>query len=98
MTIRVPWRAVFSTSIAVTTTVYGVVMALAPVLQIRTILQKRSSAGVSLGYFRVLAIGFVLWLIYGLDRRDPVLIIANTTALAATIAAIAVAMRFRPRD
>jgi MtN3 and saliva related transmembrane protein len=90
--------AVFSTSIAVTTTIYGVVMALAPLLQIRTIVRSRSSAGVSLGYFRVLAIGFVLWLVYGLDRRDPVLIIANTVALAATIAAIAVALRFRPRD
>jgi uncharacterized protein with PQ loop repeat len=90
--------AVFSTVIAVATTAWGIVMALAPMLQIRTIVRSRSSAGVSIGYFRVLTIGFVLWLIYGLDRHDPVLIIANTTALAAAIAAIAVALRFRPRD
>jgi uncharacterized protein with PQ loop repeat len=89
---------VFSTAIAVATTVWGIVMALSPILQIRTILRTRSSAGVSVGYFRVLTIGFVLWLLYGFDRGDPVLIIANSTALVGALAAIAVALRFRPRD
>ena len=88
----------FSTAIAVATTVWGIVMALSPLLQIRTIVRSRSSAGVSIGYFRVLTVGFVLWLAYGLDRHDPVLIVANTTALVGALAAIAVALRFRPRD
>ena len=89
--------AVFSTSLAITTTTWGVLMALSPILQIRTIVRQRSSAGVSIGYFRVLAVGFVLWLAYGIDRRDPVLIISNTAALAMAIAVIAIALRFRPR-
>jgi MtN3 and saliva related transmembrane protein len=89
---------VFSTSLAITTTTWGVLMALSPVLQIRTILRERSSAGLSLGYFRVLAVGFVLWLAYGIDRSDWVLIISNTAALAMSIAVIAVAVRFRPRN
>jgi uncharacterized protein with PQ loop repeat len=89
---------VFSTVIAVATTAWGIVMALSPLLQIRTIVRSRSSAGVSIGYFRVLTVGFVLWLVYGLDRADPVLIIANSTALVAALAAIAVALRFRPHS
>ena len=88
----------YSTSLAVVTTSWGVLMAMAPFLQIRAILRRRSSAGVSISYFAVLAVGFVLWLAYGLDRSDPVLIISNTVALMVCIAVIAVAARFRPRD
>jgi uncharacterized protein with PQ loop repeat len=73
-------------------------MAMAPFLQIRAILNRRSSAGVSISYFGVLAVGFVLWLAYGIDRGDRVLIISNTVALSVSIAVIAVAARFRPRD
>lgn len=88
----------FSTSLAVVTTTWGVLMALSPILQIRTIRRQRSSAGVSIGYFRVLGVGFVLWLAYGIDRSDPVLIISNTAALGMCVAVIAVALRFRSRD
>jgi MtN3 and saliva related transmembrane protein len=87
---------VFSTSLAITTTSWGVLMALAPILQIRTMVRQRSSAGLSLGYFSVLTVGFVLWLAYGIDKRDPVLIISNTAALGMAFAVIAVALRFRP--
>jgi MtN3 and saliva related transmembrane protein len=89
---------VFSTSLAITTTSWGVLMALSPILQIRTMVRQRSSAGLSLAYFSVLTVGFVLWLAYGIDKRDPVLIISNTAALAMAFAVIAVALRFRPRD
>jgi uncharacterized protein with PQ loop repeat len=89
---------VFSTSLAVVTTSWGVLMAMAPFLQIRAILGRRSSEGVSIGYFCVLAVGFVLWLAYGFDRGDPVLIISNTVALSVCVTVIGVAARFRPRD
>jgi uncharacterized protein with PQ loop repeat len=89
---------VFSTSLAITTAAWGLLMALSPMLQIRTIRRERSSAGLSLGYFSVLTIGFVLWLAYGIDKRDPVLIISNTAALAMAVGVIVVALRFRPRD
>jgi MtN3 and saliva related transmembrane protein len=89
---------VFSTSLAITTTSWGVLMALSPVLQIRKIVHQRSSAGVSLGYFYVLTVGFILWLAYGVNRDDWALIISNLAALAMAIAVIVVALRFRPRD
>jgi uncharacterized protein with PQ loop repeat len=72
-------------------------MAVAPFLQLRKILRRRSSEGVSIGYFAVLAVGFVLWLAYGIDRSDPVLIISNTVALGVITAVIAVAAYFRPQ-
>ena len=82
-------------AIAGAVTVYGVVMALAPGLQVRRMLRERSAAGVSLGYAWVLWVGFALWLAYGIDAGDLPLILANTVALAATGAMILVARRVR---
>ena len=41
---------------------WGIVMALSPVLQIRRILERRSSDDVSISYFLVLLFGFTLWI------------------------------------
>jgi len=54
-----------SSVLAVAAGSWGILMSVAPCLQIRTIVRARSSSGVSLGYLRVLFIGFVLWLSYG---------------------------------
>ena len=82
-------------AIAGVVTVYGVVMALAPGLQVRRMLRERSAAGVSLGYAWVLWVGFALWLAYGIDAGDLPLILANAVALAATGTMILVARRVR---
>jgi MtN3 and saliva related transmembrane protein len=82
-------------AIAAAVTVYGVVMALAPGLQVRRMLRERSAAGVSLAYAGVLWVGFALWLAYGIDAGDLPLILANTVALGATGAMILVARRVR---
>ena len=82
-------------AIAGAVTVYGVVMALAPGLQVRRMLRERSAAGVSLGYAWVLWVGFALWLAYGIDAGDLPLILANAVALAATGTMILVARRVR---
>jgi len=44
---------------------WGVLMGVAPILQIRRMLRERSSRDVSLGYFMILLIGFLLWISYG---------------------------------
>jgi len=78
---------------------WGVLMGLAPLLQIRTILRRRSSADVSIGSMGVLFVGFVLWLAYGLSIGDGALIATNVTALTVTATAIAVTLAFRrPRS
>ena len=74
---------------------WGVVMALAPVLQIRRILGRRSSDDVSIGYFLVLLFGFTLWIAYGISIGNLILIIPNTVAVSVTVLTIVIARRFR---
>jgi uncharacterized protein with PQ loop repeat len=74
---------------------WGVLMGLAPLLQIRTILRRRSSADVSIGSMAVLLVGFGLWLAYGLSIGDGALIATNVTALTVTATAIAVTLAYR---
>ncbi|HEY7224553.1 MAG TPA: SemiSWEET family transporter [Micromonosporaceae bacterium] len=61
---------------------WGIVMALSPVLQVRRMIVRRSSADLSLGYFGLLLPGFALWVGYGLTRRDWPLVIPNAIAVA----------------
>jgi uncharacterized protein with PQ loop repeat len=70
-------------------------MAVAPLLQIRRILRRRSSHDVSLGYLLVLLVGFVLWVAYGVSLRNPALIVPNTIAFCVGATTIAIALRFR---
>lgn len=77
---------------------WGVVMGLAPLLQIRTILKRRSSADVSVASMAVLLVGFALWLAYGLSIGDGALIATNVTAFTVTSTAIAIALGYRNRN
>jgi MtN3 and saliva related transmembrane protein len=66
--------------LAVVTTMWGLVMALAPLLQIRVIIRDRDASGTSPAWICILLIGFVLWLAYGLIQRALPLIIANSVS------------------
>ncbi|HZG35389.1 MAG TPA: SemiSWEET family transporter [Gaiellaceae bacterium] len=86
-------------TLAVTAATWAIAMALGPVLQIRKIVELRSSRGTSIAYFLVLLVGFVLWLAYGIAARNFALIIPNTVALLVISATIVVAVRYRrPRE
>ena len=82
-------------ALAIATGSWAVVMAVSPTLQIRRILQRRSSDDVSIPYFLVLLLGFALWALYGVSKRDLVLIIPNSVAFCVAVATILVARRFR---
>jgi hypothetical protein len=84
-----------TTLLAAAAATWGVAMALAPLLQIRTMRAHRSSRGVSVGYPRVLLVGFVLWLAYGLSLHNAALIVSNVVAAVVCVATIAVALRYR---
>jgi MtN3 and saliva related transmembrane protein len=86
-----------SSQIAVMAGTWGVAMGLAPLLQLRTILRRRSSADVSVGYLAVLLVGFVLWLAYGISIGDTPLIITNTVALSASTATFVAVLAYRDR-
>ena len=84
-----------TTALAVAAASWGAVMALSPILQIRTILRHRSSRDVSLGYLAVLIVGFALWIAYGAAIRNGALIVPNSVALCVCAATIGVAARYR---
>lgn len=81
--------------LGIVTAGWAIVMALAPVLQIRRILHRRSSSDVSIGYLGVLIVGFALWISYGAAIGNLFLVVPNTLALLTGAIAMAVALRFR---
>ena len=81
--------------LAVTASSWGVLMGIAPVLQILRMLRERSSQDVSVGYFMILLAGFLLWISYGIAAGNMVLVIPNSVALLVGIALVTVARRLR---
>jgi uncharacterized protein with PQ loop repeat len=86
---------VASTALAVAASSWAVLMGIAPVLQIRRMLRERSSRDVSIAYFAILLVGFLLWIAYGAAAGLPALVIPNTVAVLVGTAVIAVALRLR---
>ena len=74
---------------------WAIAMALGPVLQIRKIIEHRSSRSISIGYFLVLLVGFALWFAYGIASANFVLIVPNAVAAVVISATIIVALRYR---
>lgn len=73
-------------------------MAIAPVLQIRRMLRRRSSADVSLGYLLILLPGFALWAAYGVALGDPYLVAPNVVAFLTGGLTVACALWLRFPD
>jgi uncharacterized protein with PQ loop repeat len=83
------------TVLAAAASSWGVLMGLAPVLQIRRMVREQSSRDVSLGYFTVLLIGFLLWIGYGIATADPALVIPNSVSLLTGVLLVIIALRLR---
>jgi len=87
------------TGLAVAAATWGVLMGVSPALQIRRMLRQRSSKDVSVGYFMILLVGFLLWISYGVASRNLALIVPNTVALLIGAGTVAIALRLRkPAD
>ena len=84
--------------LAIVASSFGVVMGLAPLLQIRRMLAERSSRDVSIGYFAIIALGSALWGSYGVSIRNVAIVIPNAVGFLVTIATILVAHRLRRND
>jgi MtN3 and saliva related transmembrane protein len=82
-------------ALAVVAASWGVMMALSPVLQLRRILERRSSADLSIAYLSVLQVGFTLWIAYGLSLGNLAIAVPNGVAFLVGAATIAIALRFR---
>ena len=84
-------------ALALTAATWAIAMALGPVLQIRKIIEHKNSRGISIGYFLILLVGFVLWLAYGVAASNLALIVPNAVAAVVIFATIVVAVRYRGR-
>ena len=84
-----------TTTLGVAAAVFGVAMGLSPLLQVRHMVTRRSSADVSLPFLLVLLAGFVLWLAYGVALRNTALIVSNAVALTSYGITTATVMRLR---
>jgi uncharacterized protein with PQ loop repeat len=82
-------------TLAFSAALWAIAMALGPVLQIRRIVDQRSSRGVSISFFLVLLVGFGLWLAYGIAAANLALIVPNIVAAIVMVATISVAIRYR---
>ena len=74
---------------------WAVVMGVSPLLQVRRMLQRQSSADVSIGYLFILFPGFALWIAYGLASRDFALVIPNIVSLVICAITIGYALKLR---
>ena len=81
--------------LAVTAAVWGVAMGLSPVLQIRQMLATRSSRDVSVPYFAVLNVGFLLWFMYGIASSNLTVALPNVVAFTVGAITIVTALRLR---
>jgi uncharacterized protein with PQ loop repeat len=77
------------------TSVWGVAMAVSPAMQIRQMLQTGTSEDVSIGYFGILVVGFMLWVAYGMSIDSKVLWGCNIVATVFGVATIVIALRLR---
>lgn len=84
-----------TTALAVTAATWAILMAIGPLLQIRAIVRRRSSEGVSVAYFCVLLVGFALWVAYGVAAANMALVVPNTVAFGVALGTVAVALRYR---
>lgn len=83
------------TALGIVAASWGIGMAISPVLQIRRIRRRRSSADVSVGYLLIVTIGFSLWIAYGVAIQNLVLVVPNAIALLVGVGTIIVALRYR---
>jgi uncharacterized protein with PQ loop repeat len=84
-----------STALGLTAASWAVAMALSPIMQIREMCRRNSSAGISIGYFVVLMVGFGLWVLYGFASHDLPLVVPNSLAFLVMGWTIAVARQKR---
>ncbi|HWL41477.1 MAG TPA: SemiSWEET family transporter [Ilumatobacter sp.] len=86
-----------SSVLAVAAATWGVLMALAPLLQVRAMIRARSSRDVSIGYLAVLLVGFALWFAYGASIGNVAIVITNVVALVMGAGTIGCAWYLRRR-
>jgi MtN3 and saliva related transmembrane protein len=81
--------------LAVAATSWGLLMSLAPLLQVRVIVRQRDSSAISISWLTILLTGFILWLCYGAAIDSLPLVLTNVVSCVACTTTLAVVLRFR---
>jgi len=63
--------------------------------QIIKVLRTKSAGDVSIATLLQLSAGVMLWIVYGIWRRDPIIILANVVTLATLIVTLSLYFRYR---
>ena len=87
--------SIVTTALGIAAASWALLMALSPILQVREIVRRGSSEGISIAYFVVLLVGFALWVSYGIARHDLPLVVPNIVAFLVMGCTITVALRTR---
>lgn len=83
--------------LGVAASIGGVSLGLAPLLQIRLIMRRRSSEGISISFWIIQATGLSLWLAYGIAIGNPAIIVANAVSITTTVTVIVLAGIYQPK-
>ena len=75
----------------------GVLMSLAPLFQVRRILERRQADDVSIAFLAVIAAGASAWCAYGISTGDPYLIIPNTLGVITNVGTLMVVRHYQRR-
>ena len=73
----------------------GALTTVAFVPQLILTLRTRATQGVSLRTYAVLSVGLLMWLLYGIAKKSPAIIIANAITLTLALSIVAAVSRFR---
>ena len=84
-----------TTTLGLAAAAFGVATGLSPLLQVRHMVARGSSAYVSLPFLLVLLVGFVLWLAYGVALGNTALIVSNAVAITSYAITTAAVLRLR---
>jgi uncharacterized protein with PQ loop repeat len=82
-------------SLAFIATAYGTLAALAGLLQMRQMLQRRTSCDVSARFFTAYAGGYGIWLVYGISVGSTPLIVVDAIGMLCGGLTLVVALSLR---
>ena len=73
----------------------GVLMSLAPLFQVRRVLDRRQADDVSQAFLVVIAAGATAWCAYGISTGDPYLIIPNTLGVVTNVGTLLIVRHYQ---
>jgi uncharacterized protein with PQ loop repeat len=73
----------------------GVLMSLAPLFQVRRVLERHQADDVSIAFLVVIVAGATAWCAYGISTGDPYLIIPNSLGVITNVATLIVVRRYQ---